>query len=359
MKPWMLFLSLILASCRTTSEPQGAAARAQPAPGGASLPQEQRVFLADSLDESVLAEVAANAPGLRIVNGLNPETALEWAPRADGADIRLITPEFLELAADLAWIQIGSAGVERYLARPEIRAASDRVVLTNAAGVHGPVIAEHVFAMLLSQTRSLRAADRAQTQRRWDRSVGAGSTALSGSTLLVVGMGGIGTEVARRAKAFDMRVLATVRTEREAPPFVDRLVTGDRLDELLGEADVVVICVPLTPETRGLFGRERIARMKPGSRLVNIARGAIVDSGALLDALATGALAGACLDVTDPEPLPAEHGLWEREDVVITPHVAGRAELTSERRNQLFAENLIRFAAGEPLRNTVDPQAGY
>jgi phosphoglycerate dehydrogenase-like enzyme len=213
--------------------------------------------------------------------------------------------------------------------------------------------------MLLSQTRCLDRIAAAKARCAWDRDAAAGATALAGGTLLVAGLGGIGSEVARRAKAFDMTGLATVRTARAAPEHVDELATGDRLDELLPRADVVVICLPLTPETEGLFDAARIARMKRGARLVNIARGRIVDTAALLAALESGHLAGACLDVTDPEPLPAEHPLWRRDDVVITPHVASQAEITEARAWALFVANAGRFARGEPLENVVDKSAGY
>ncbi len=321
--------------------------------------QKEVLYLAGRMDDELLSRLAESSPNLTVLDGLDANSALEHAAAAHGADVGLVSPEFLEAAENLAWIQIGSAGVERYLERPEIAGAHATVHLTNAAGVHGPVIAEHVFAMLLAHTRSLRASGRAQARGEWDRSVGSGSTSLAGSTLLVVGMGGIGSEVARRAKAFDMVVHATVRTPRPTPDYVDHLATGDQLDALLPLADHVVICLPLTAETEGLFDAQRLARMKQGATLVNIARGRIVNTDALIAALNTGHLAFAGLDVSDPEPLIEGHPLWGRDDVLITPHVAGRAELTGERRNELFLENLQRFAAGRPLLNVVDRTAGY
>jgi phosphoglycerate dehydrogenase-like enzyme len=235
---------------------------------------------------------------------------------------------------------------------------NDRIVFTNMQGAHGPAIAEHVFAMLLSLTRQLPRHREAQAEGRWSRDRD-GMSALAGRTLLVVGLGGIGTEVARRADAFDMRVLATARSAREAPAFVDHLGVADELDALLPEADVVVLCLPLTDATRGLFDAQRIARMKAGAYLLNIARGPIVDTDALIAALRDGRLAGAGLDVTDPEPLPDGHPLFALENVVITPHVAGAGEITAERRSAVFRENLRRFGAGEPLINVVDKEAGY
>jgi len=173
------------------------------------------------------------------------------------------------------------------------------------------------------------------------------------------GMGGIGREVAQRGKGFGMRVLATRRSAAPPPSFVDRQGTPDDLHAFLRESDVVVLCVPLTEETRGMIDAAELALLKPGSYLINIARGPVVDTDALVDALQSGRLAGAGLDVTDPEPLPAEHVLWTMDNVVVTPHVSSRSELTEDRRWALYIENMRRFGAGEPLLNVVDKEAGY
>jgi phosphoglycerate dehydrogenase-like enzyme len=324
------------------------------APGPAAAP---RVYLTTVEDPQELQAVRAACPGLELIGGLDRDSALEHASRAQGIDAGLLSPQFLANSPALLWIQAPSAGVEHLLRQPGL-AERPELVLTNAAGVHGPVIAEHVFALLLSLTRGLPTYARAQARGEWDREGTAGQ-ALAGRTLLVAGLGGIGDEVARRGAAFDMTVLATVRTPRERPPHVDELVTGDRLDELLPRADVLVICLPLTDQTRGLFDARRLALLPQGAYLINIARGAIVDTEALVAALHSGHLAGAGLDVTDPEPLPAGHALWTRPDVLITPHVASDGSLTDRRRRELWRENLRRFGAGEGLLNVVDRQAGY
>jgi phosphoglycerate dehydrogenase-like enzyme len=233
------------------------------------------------------------------------------------------------------------------------------VVLTNMKGAYGPVIAEHVFAMILSRTRNLPHYLDAGRQGSWSRGPGDAMTSLQGGTMLVVGLGGIGSEIARRADAFNMRVLATARTERPPPPYVDVLGTAADLDDLLPQADVVVLAVPLTAETRGMVNRRTIRRMKEGAWIVNIARGAVVDTDALADALDTGKIGAAFLDVTDPEPLPEGHTLWNRPNVLITPHVAARAELSAARRQALIVENMRRLSSGERLLNVVDKAAGY
>jgi len=323
----------------------------------AELP-DPLVYLTSDMSEERLASIRGAAPNVTIIGGLDRESALEHAGQAHGADAHLLTSTFLKAAPRLRWAQSGSAGVDRYITIPELM-ARDEVVLTNMKGMYGPVIAEHVFAMMLSHTRNLPHYLDAGRRGAWDRGSASAMTALQGRTMLVVGLGGIGSEIAMRADAFNMRVLATARTERPAPPYVDVLGTGPDLDELLPQADVVVLAVPLTDETRGMIDRETIARMKDGAWLVNIARGAVVDTDALVEALDAGKLGAAFLDVTDPEPLPEGHALWNRDNVLITPHVAARAELSGERRLALMLENMRRFGAGEPLLNVVDKAAGY
>jgi len=358
------FLLLLLAAPAVGQEPAPAAPEigslrharvAIDADGGA----RPLTFLAGRMDEADLAALREAAPNLRIVVPADAAEALALAPEAHGADGRWATPEFLRAAGQLAWVQAGSAGVDRYLGRKEL-VENERIVLTNMQGVHGRAIADHVFAMLLALTRDLRPHLDPARRGEWNRQgSGAEPIALHGRTLLVVGLGGIGREVAQRAKGFGMRVTATRRSQVARPPFVDYQGTPDELTVLLADADVVVLCVPLTPETTRMIDAQALATMKRGAYLVNIARGKVVDSDALVTALQSGHLAGAALDVTDPEPLPPAHPLWELSNVVITPHVAGRAALTRAQWSRLYRENLRRFAAGEPLLNVVDKRAGY
>ena len=316
-------------------------------------------FLAGRFSDAELAELHAAAPGVRLLSGLSREQAMEHAAEAQGADARFATPEFIAKAPKLVWVQAMSAGVDHLIAQPAL-AGNEKIVLTNMRAVHGPAIADHAMAMLLTLTRNLEFYQEGQRQKKWnDADPPRRSVALAGKTMLVVGIGGIGTEIAQRAHGFGMRVIATRRSDAPGPDYVEKVGKPEDLLKLLPEADVVAVCVPLTAETAGLFDAKAFAAMKPGSYLINIARGKIVDTGALMAALKSGKLAGACLDVTDPEPLPDGHELWGMANVIITPHVASDAELTEERRWALLKENIRRFGAGEPLLNCVDKKAGY
>jgi phosphoglycerate dehydrogenase-like enzyme len=315
-------------------------------------------FFVGSISDAEKAELAKLAPNVRIVSGLSPQQALARAEEAHGIDARYASPEFLSRAKNLVWVQSMSAGVERYLALDEVR-KNDKIVLTNGRGVHGPAIADHTLAMLLSLTRHLGDYSQQIDERDPGKEGGHGPVALEGRTMLVVGVGGIGSEIAKRAHGFGMRVIGTRRSAAPLPQYFEKVGLSGDLLSLLPEADVVAIAVPLTPETENLFDAKAFAAMKPGSYLLNIGRGKVVDTGALLSAVSSGKLAGAGLDVTEPEPLPADHPLRKLPNVIITPHVAAVAELTDTRRNVLLKENLRRFGAGEPLLNVVDKQAGY
>ena len=342
-----LAVALVLGACGT-----------EPAAPPAETPSQTLVYGTSALDAEAARRLEREVPGVRIVTGLNRQTAREQAATFHGLDAHLLTPETLAAAKHLRWVQSWSAGVDRYL-RLDGLMKNEAITFTNMKGAHGPVISEHVFALLLHLRRDLAPYLEAQRSALWNRRAGGGQKALAGSTLLVAGMGGIGREIAKRGKAFGMEVLATVRTARPAPGYVDELGTAEDLDRFLARADVIAIALPLTPATRGLFDAERLAKAKEGAVLINIARGAIVDTDALMAALRSGRLAGAGLDVTDPEPLPDGHPLWSMKNVIITPHVAGRAELTRTRRLDVFEKNMARFAEGRAMINVVDKEAGY
>jgi phosphoglycerate dehydrogenase-like enzyme len=319
----------------------------------------QLTYFTSSISESERAQLAKVAPNVRIVTGLSKKEALARAEEAHGINARYASPEFLTKATKLRWVQVSSAGVDRYLGIKPLM-ENDKLVMSNSRAVHGPAIADHAMAMLLSLTRNLNYYAQNQKQAKWARGGGAGkSIALQGKTMLVVGLGGIGTEIAQRANGFSMKVIGTRRSDRPSPDYIKRVGKPKDLLAMLPEADVVVLAVPLTDETKNMLNTAAFDAMKTGAYLINIARGKVVNTDALLKALKSGRLAGACLDVTDPEPLPANHELWKQANVIITPHIASRSEVTNERRSALLVENLRRFGAGEPLLNVVDKKAGY
>lgn len=256
----------------------------------------------------------------------------------------------------LEWLQTNSAGVEAYI-QPGVLAGD--TLLTNATGAYGLAIAEHMLGMLLELFKKLELYRDAQKSGAW-QSQGA-VKAVYGSTVLVLGMGDIGGEFAARCKALGAKVFGVRRSPRPCPEYADEVHLLEDLDSLLPHADVVAITLPGTDATRGLMSRERLAKMKEGAVLLNVGRGFIVDTEALCDALERGHLSGAGVDVTDPEPLPPTHRLWNIPTAVVTPHISGFYHLreTHERIVGIFLENLRHFQAGEPLRNLVDFATGY
>lgn len=312
------------------------------------------------------ADLAEVAPGVELVVAADPDAAAAAAVDAD-AVLGMVTPAILANAERLRWIQVPAAGVERFLTMPGLAASG--ATLTNAQAIFAPGAAEHALGMALMLGRRLHTARDLQREGRWetepltgpDPYSGAGSELLElrGRTMLVIGLGGIGTETARIAHGIGMRVIATRNSSREGPEFVERVGLASELLDLVPEADVIVNAVPLTPATDGLADDAFFARTKPTALYISLGRGRTTDTDALLRALDEGRLAGAGLDVTEPEPLPADHPLWARPDVIITPHVGGDSDRHMERMWELFRENLRRFAAGEPLLSVVDLERGY
>jgi phosphoglycerate dehydrogenase-like enzyme len=232
------------------------------------------------------------------------------------------------------------------------------VILTSEKGLVGTHLAEHAFAHLLALTRGITTALR---ERRWDARfpIRAAAWELTGRTMGVIGMGGTGVEVARRAHAFGMRVIATDPEPVERPTFVEAIWRPDRFHDLLGESDAVVITAPLTSETRAMFDESAFRAMQRHAILVNVSRGEIMAMDALIAALRDGLIAGAGLDVTPQEPLPPDNPLWTMENVIITFHTAGASPYRGNRIVERFRRNLARFQAGEPLEGVIDKRKGY
>ena len=277
-----------------------------------------------------------------------------------GADILFglrLNPDLMPLTGSLRWIQTLSAGVEKLVSPALI---DSDIVITNASGAHAPQISEHVLAMLLAFACNLPGAYRAQLDSEWGRpGVTDSLFELEGKTLSVVGLGDLGDAVAVKARAFGLNILAIRNRPTAKPAYVDEIFSSADLSGLLSRSDFVVDTLPLTPATRHIFGAAEFGQMRDTAYFFNAGRGGTVDQDALISALQSGAIAGAGLDVTDPEPLPASSPLWKLANVLITSHYSGNSPRVRERYTRIFVDNLVRFDAGEPLANVVNPSAGY
>jgi len=314
-----------------------------------------------------LERIREAAPGARIVN-------LSVEGLADGPvdDVEVLLRGWLSSdafdrllahAPELRWVHSATSGVERALTPA---AMARDVVVTNARGVFSRPIAEHVLLMILGLSRKLPQLLELQRERTWQPLEG---RELRDLTIGIVGYGSLGRAVASLATAFGSRVIATRRRpdavdetsddDFPTPPRLDRVLGPDGLHELLGESDVVVLAAPLTPETEGMIDERALAAMRPDAWLINVARGRLVDDVALLRALRDGRIGGAALDTFKDEPLPASSPFWDVPNLIITPHTAWSSSRVLDRSIDLFCENLRRYRRGEPLRNVVDPAAGY
>ena len=314
----------------------------------------------------VLVGEDVGAANLARMRASFPEIAFRFCPTAEAFTRRAAEAEImfskgfprqaLERAGRLRWVQAGTAGVERLLA---LGLAERGILLTNATGAHGVPMAEMILAMMLAFATGLHALLDAQRlhQRARERVIG-GKFELEGQTLCVLGLGDIGGTLARKARALGMRVLGVRRSE-EPFPGLDGQATPDGLLELLGQADHVALCLPLTTQTRHLVAERELRAMKGSAYLYNVGRGASIEPGALVRALAEGWIAGAGLDVTDPEPLPEDSPLWDMPNVLLGQHSSGSSPLNADRITSIFLENLGRYLRGEPLINVVDAELGY
>jgi phosphoglycerate dehydrogenase-like enzyme len=254
----------------------------------------------------------------------------------------------------LRWIQSSAAGMDHCLVPSVIE--SD-IVVTSASGVLADQVAEHTIALVTAWLRSLPTFFRAQQKKEFIRRP---TRDLTRSTVGIVGLGGVGRRLAELLRGFQVRILATDMFPVDKPDYVEALWPADRLDDLLTRVDVLVLALPLNEMTRGMIDARVLARMRPGALLVNVARGPLVVHSDLVAALSEGRLAGAVMDVTDPEPLPASSPLWELTNVIITPHVGGQSSWRIDNMTKLFCRNLRRWLSGEPLINYLaDKRLGF
>jgi phosphoglycerate dehydrogenase-like enzyme len=333
------------------------------------LPAQQKKVVAAGLSPHILQELERANLGVKIVappavrrgpavtQDHPGQAQAELLKEVADADAFIGSPsrDVIRAGKKLKWVQITSAGVDPYR-YPELLESD--IVMTNYRGVASPGIADHAMGMLLLLTRKLdffleAKSHAAWKQQRYD------VLELEGKTALIVGMGNIGSTVARRANGFGMKVIGVDPKDLPANPFVQQMVYPDRLDQVLPKADVVFVCAPHTPESEGMLGPRQFELMKQGTYFIAVSRGPLYNTEALMRALDSKKLAGAGLDVTNPEPLPPDHPLWKFPNVVITPHIATQSDGEIPRQIEVLKDNIARFAKGEPLRNIVDKRKGY
>ncbi|NGZ74843.1 D-2-hydroxyacid dehydrogenase [Saccharibacillus alkalitolerans] len=295
------------------------------------------------------------APDYELISATTKEVTPEQIREADILVGWNRKTEEAALESDrLKWVQAWSAGVDYF---PMDRFEEKKVLLTNAGGVHAIPISEHIFAVLLAMTRNLHGNIRSQVRGKWDKGGTYGEA--SGQTMVIVGTGHIGRATAKLAKAFGMKTIG-VRHSGRPEEYIDEMYKTDGLEQAFAQGDVIVNILPLTDETHHFFDKESFSRMKKGALFINVGRGPSVDTEALIEALDSGILSGAALDVFEQEPLPEDHPLWKREDLILTPHVAGNTDHYEERAADIFIDNLKAFVRGETLpRNLVDYSRKY
>jgi D-3-phosphoglycerate dehydrogenase len=315
-----------------------------------------RIVLCYPIEPKHLAQIAAVAPEAEILDAGQERIAEELF----AADIFCghakvpVDWDGIVRQGRLRWIQSSAAGMDHCLVPSVV--ASD-IAIASASGVLADQVAEHAIALITAWCRSLPAFFLAQQKKEFIRLP---TRDLHRSTVGIVGLGGVGRRLARLLSVFKTRILATDMFPLDRPDYVAALWPPERLSDLLEQSDIVVLSLPLNDMTRGIIGAEALVRMKPQTLLVNVARGPLVVTGELVRALQAGKLAGAVVDVTDPEPLPAQSPLWDMPNVIITPHVGGQSAVRADDITRLFCENLRRWRAGEPLVNFLaDKRLGF
>ena len=308
----------------------------------------------EGLTESHIQQIRAASEEHEVVVALSQDDQL-----AHGHDVDVFLGSFsralFEAAKNLKWVHTIAAGVDRMLFDEFVKSP---IIFSSAKGTVGTHLAEHAWALLLGLLRRIGMAVR---ERTWEirETAWRDTWELGGRTLGIIGLGGTGVEVARRAVGFDMTTIAIDPEDVPRPDFVREVWKPGRIYDLLEQSDVVVVCAPLTKLTRGMFDMAAFRHMKPHALLINVARGPIVDEQSLIQALEQNLIGGAGLDVTPQEPLPAESPLWDMDNAIITPHVAGESPFRIDRSVDLFCENLKRFSEGRPILSEIDKEKGY
>jgi phosphoglycerate dehydrogenase-like enzyme len=317
-----------------------------------------KVYLSNGIEEKYRNYIKSLSNELTIVDRLENDELQNEIPDLDVWFGYISKDQFIQ-AKKLRWIQSPSAGVEPYMF-PEL--IDSHVLLTNAKGCYGPAIGEHAFGLLFSLTRQLANQTRNMAEGKWERQ--GVMVEMKGKTMGIVGFGGIGSQVARRARSMDMKIIAVDIVPKYKEQIGDmcdeiRLVQDGGLEWLMKNAEVVVSAAPHTKISEAMFDKRLFSLMKPGSYFINVSRGKLVKTNDLIEVLKSGHLAGAGLDVTDPEPLPADHELWKLPNVIITSHIAAQSQYSFNRMQSVFSENVNRFIKGFPLQNLVDKEAGF
>ena len=320
------------------------------------MAERRKIVVRIDLEERYRRRLRDRFPDAEFVSATEDEAFAAALPAADAiVGGSPLDDGELDAARRLRWIQVTSAGVEGWLT-PAL--AEHPLQLTNFSGVAAPNIADHVLALLYAFARGLPELLDRQRRKEWSDEAPA-TFEPEGQTLVILGLGEIGEELAKRAAGVGLRVLAMQRHPDAPPEGVEETVANDELPELLREADHVALTLPLTEKTKGMIGAAQLAMLRPSAYLYNVGRGQVIDQEALIAALRAGKLAGAGLDVVDPEPLPADSPLWELPNVIITGHHAAATPRLWERGIVLLEDNIERFLKGEELRNAVDTKAGY
>jgi len=317
-----------------------------------------KILVSFDLPEVNIREIRSVSPEVQVRKESKDSALIDAVGEAEILFTGEANREMITAAPKLRWIHSWGAGIDRLLSIPKVARGS--VILTNSSGIHSIQISEHVIALMLIFTRKLKEFILFQNDGVWhvpDETYIFDE--LKGKTVGIVGLGSIGSEIAKKAKCFGMTVLATRRTITAKPTFVDELLSSYDLKRLLKESDFVVISAPLTSKTKGMIGAQEFANMKRTAYIINIARGGIIQQNELISALKQKKIAGAGLDVFETEPLQPNSDLWHMKNVIITPHVAGETVHYYERTTKIFCENLRRYINKTPLINVVDKKAGY